>query len=214
MEAEQKHQHLKPKIVVSGAAETGHCGPNAFQVAMELGREVATQGAILVNGATTGFPFWTARGAKEAGGIVIGISPAASEREHIELYKLPLDYLDIIIFTGFGYSGRNFLLTRAADAVIVGCGRIGTVNEFTVAFEDKKPLGVLEGEWETGEGFKTMVEKGHRPNEQLIFDKNPKELVSKILKLIEKEKNQSYNVYTTPDKFYTECTGPDCKIIL
>jgi len=214
MEAEKKHQHLKPKIVVSGAAETGHCGEDAYNRAMELGKEIAVQGAILINGATTGFPFWTAKGAKEAGGVVIGISPAASEREHIEMYKLPIDYLDLVIFTGFGYSGRNFLLTRSADAVIVGCGRIGTINEFTVAFEDGKPLGVLLGAWPTGDVIKNMIEKGNRPYEKLVYNASPKELVSDILKLIEKEKTASYGVYTNSDGFYKECTGPDCKIIL
>ena len=59
-------------------------------------------------------------------------------------YQLPVNYLDLIVYTGFGYSGRNLILTRSADAVIIICGRIGTLNEFTVAFEDRKPIGVLE----------------------------------------------------------------------
>ena len=55
-----------------------------------------------------------------------------------------MDYHDLIIYTGFDYSGRNLLLVRSADAVIEVCGRIGTLNEFTIAFEDQKPVGVLE----------------------------------------------------------------------
>src|SRR3989344_2794759 len=117
-----KHGHKQMKICVSGAAETGHCGINALDKAKELGREIARQGAILVTGATTGFPFWAAMGAKEMGGVSIGFSPASSEREHVETYGLPLDYLDVIIFTVFGYSGRNILLSRASDGVIVGGG--------------------------------------------------------------------------------------------
>src|SRR3989344_453743 len=101
-----KHGHNRIKICVSGAAETGHCGVDALDKAKELGREIARQGATLVTGATTGFPLWVAMGTKEAGGISIGLSPAASEKEHVEVYKLPLDYMDLIIYTGFGYSGR------------------------------------------------------------------------------------------------------------
>ena len=93
----KKHGHNQIKICVSGAAETGHCGVNALDKAKELGREIARQGAVLVTGATTGFPLWVAMGAKEAGGFSIGFSPASSEREHVEIYKLPLDYLDLII---------------------------------------------------------------------------------------------------------------------
>ena len=116
-----KHGHNQIKICVSGAAETGHCGIDALEKAKELGKEIARQGAVLLTGATTGFPLWVAMGAKEAGGFSIGFSPAASEREHVEVYKLPLDYLDLIVYTGFGYPGRDLLLTRSSDAVICGC---------------------------------------------------------------------------------------------
>ena len=58
-------------------------------MAKELGRQIVLQGAVLVTGATTGMPLWTAMGAKGAGGFVVGLSPAATEREHVEKYKLP-----------------------------------------------------------------------------------------------------------------------------
>ena len=182
--------YLKHKICVSGAAETGHCGKLAFAVAEELGREIVRQGAVLVDGATTGFPFWAAKGAKQEKGIVVGVSPAYSKREHIVSYQLPVDYHDIIMYTGHGYSGRNLLLTRMADAVVVGCGRMGTFNEFTVAFEDKKPIGVLEGAWDTDEVFKNLIEKSRRAHEmegKIVFSSDPKELIAKVIAIIKKE---------------------------
>ena len=183
-----KHGHNQIKICVSGAAETGHCGLDALDKAKELGREVARQGAVLVTGATTGFALWAAMGAKEEGGISIGISPAASEREHAETYKLPLDYMDLIIYTGFGYAGRDILLTRSADAVICGCGRIGTIHEFTVAFEDNKPIGIFEGTWETGAELKEIIEKSHRPNAKIVTGNDPKKLVENVIALVKKDK--------------------------
>lgn len=185
----EKHQHFKLKFCVSGAADTTYCGDNAMESAKELGREIVRQGGILVTGATTGFPLWAAMGAKEAGGISIGMSPASTEKEHVEVYGLPLDYLDIIIYTGFGYSGRNLLLTRASDGVIVGCGRIGTVNEFTIAFEDHKPLGVLRGSWDMDEVLEDMLKKSHRREEGIvIFDESPKELVARLANAIQEKK--------------------------
>ncbi len=182
----EKHQHFKLKICVSGAADTTYCGDEAMESAKNLGREIVRQGAILVTGATTGFPLWAAMGAKEAGGISIGLSPASTEKEHVEVYGLPLDYLDIIVYTGFGYSGRNLLLTRASDAVVVGCGRIGTVNEFTIAFEDHKPLGVLRGAWDMDEVIEDMLEKSHRREEgTVIFNESPKELISNVIKVVQ-----------------------------
>jgi uncharacterized protein (TIGR00725 family) len=189
---------FKTKICVSGAAETGHCGIDSFEIAKELGREIVRQGSILITGATTGFPLWSAMGAKDANGVSIGLSPASSEREHTNVYRLPLDYMDLIIYTGFGYSGRNLLLTRSADAVIVGCGRIGTINEFTIAYEDGKPIGVLEGDWATDEVIKEMMAKSHRTNKNVVFSRDPKKLVEELHKLVEIQKKQN-NFYENHD---------------
>ena len=189
-----KHGHNQIKICVSGAAETGHCGLNALELAKELGREIARQGAVLVTGATTGFPLWAAMGVKEEGGISIGISPASSEKEHVEVYKLPLDYMDLVIYTGFGYPGRDILLTRTSDAVICGCGRVGTIHEFTVAFEDAKPIGIFEGPWEMGAELKEIIEKGHRPNPKIISGDDPKKLLEGIIELVKKDKVAEYTI--------------------
>ncbi|MFA5831079.1 MAG: hypothetical protein WC878_04600 [Candidatus Paceibacterota bacterium] len=186
-----KHSFNKIKLCVSGSAETGHCGQGALQVSEQLGREIARHGAVLVTGATTGFPLWAAMGAKEEGGLCIGISPASSEKEHTESYRLPLDYMDVIVYTGFGYSGRNLLLTRSSDAVFVGCGRIGTINEFTVAYEDGKPVGVLEGGWMTDEMIKFIMNESHRTNKNIVFDSDPKRLVEKVIDMVQKNKKEN-----------------------
>lgn len=184
----QQHSHSQLKLCVSGAAETGHCGIDAYEKGLALGREVAEHKAVLVNGATTGFPLWTAMGAKEKGGYVIGFSPASSEKEHIETYNLPVEYLDMIVYTGFGFPGRDLILTRSSDAVLFGCGRIGTIHEFTIAFEDKKPIGILEADWETDEVIKQILENGHRPSDRIVFDSDPKALVERVIELVNKDK--------------------------
>jgi hypothetical protein len=189
-----KHGHLRLKLCVSGAAETGHCGADALEKAKELGRQIALQGAILMSGATTGFPLWSAMGAKEAGGTTIGFSPASSEKEHVDVYRLPVDYQDVIVYTGFGYPGRDLLLTKSSDAVFIGCGRIGTIHEFTIAFEDNKPIGVLQGDWETDAVIKNILEKGNRPNPKIVFDKDPATLVKKIIELCITDKVAEYKI--------------------
>ncbi len=180
--------HLKYKIAVSGAAETGHCAPNALELTKELGRQIVQHNAVLVTGATTGAPYWAAMGAKELNGFVVGVSPAATEIEHVKTYGLPLDYHDMIIYTGFGYSGRNLLLTRSADAVVVTCGRIGTLNEFTIAFEDNKVIGVLIGTGGMADELETIVQKAKRGSGKVIYEADPKTLVEKVLELVKKEK--------------------------
>jgi|SRR3989344_1610636 len=186
MENNNKHEHLRLKLGVSGAAETGHCGIDALDKAKELGREIALHGGVLLSGATTGFPLWAAMGAKEVGGISVGLSPAASQKEHEAVYRLPIDYMDLLIYTGFGYSGRDLLFTRSCDAIFIGCGRIGTIHEFTIAYEDNKPIGILEGDWDMDEVLKNIIDKSDRVNERVIFDSNPKRLVEKIIELVQK----------------------------
>lgn len=183
-----KHGHNRIKICVSGAAETGHCGIDALDRAKELGREIVRQGAILVTGATTGFPLWAAMGAKEEGGVSIGFSPAASEQEHVEVYKLPVDYLDLIVYTGFGYPGRDLLLTRCVDAVICGCGRVGTIHEFTIAYEEGKPIGIFQGPWEMDEELDHIIDKSHRNFDKVVRGEDPQKIVADLIAMIKKNK--------------------------
>ena len=178
---------MKYKFVISGAAEIGHCAVDADKKAYELGQEIVKHGGILITGATSGIPNFAAKGAKEAGGISIGISPAASYVAHVKSYKLPTEYYDFIIYTGFDYSGRNLLLTRSSDAVIVCCGRIGTLNEFTIAFEDNKPIGVLEGSGGMADEVRHIIDVGHRGKGKIVYDSDPARLIEKLIKLIDKE---------------------------
>ncbi len=179
------------KIAVSGAARLTPCTEKASQLAEEVGREIVRQNCILISGATTGIPNFSAKGAKEEGGVSIGFSPAVSELEHKKIYKLPLKHYDVVVYTGFDYTGRNLLMTRAADGVIVICGRMGTLNEFTIAFEDKKPIGVLEGTGGTADLIRSLTERPHRPAGKIIYDIKPKKLVKKLINLIEEEKRSS-----------------------
>jgi hypothetical protein len=197
---EEQMAKIKYKLCVSGAAETGHCGLDAFDKAKELGQEIVRQNGIIITGATTGFPAWSTMGAKEEGGLSIGFSPASTEREHAETYRLPLDYMDLIVYTGFGYSGRNLILTRSSDAVFIGCGRIGTINEFTIAYEDQKPIGILKGSWETDEVIADIMAKGYRVNENVLFDDDPKRLVERVIALVVKSKEVSQKIYKNYDK--------------
>lgn len=144
---------------------------------------MARAGAIVVTGDTTGIPNEAARGAKRARGFTLGISPASSFHDHVRRYKLPYKYTDFAIYTGFGYSGRNLLFIRATDAVIFIHGRIGTLNEFTIAFEDKKPIGILTESGGISDELDHLLTIAHRGRALIVFDEDPKRLVEKVLKM-------------------------------
>lgn len=183
---------MKYKFVVSGAANMSFCCSDAETKAYQVGQEIVKQNGILITGATTGIPHESARGAKEAGGISIGISPAATYAAHVKSYKLPIDYFDFIIYSGFDYSGRNLILTKAADAVIVVCGGFGTLNEFTIALEDDKPIGILTGTCGVSDqiyGLLKNIQDPHRHGAgRLVFSSDPKELVAGLAKMIDKDR--------------------------
>jgi len=177
----------KITISVSGAAEVAHCGPTVIPIAKEIGREIARQGCQIITGATSGFPMYAAEGAKEAGGVSFGISPAASKKEHVEVYRLPIKAMDAVIYTGFGFPGRDLMLIRSSDAVVIGCGRIGTIHEFTVAWEANMPMGVLEGEWPTDEVIKNIIKNSDRTNPNIIFDSDPKRMIERLVEMVRKQ---------------------------
>ena len=179
---------MKYKIAVSGSAKTEICPKCADGLAKELGREIVKQNCVLITGATIGLPYFSAVGAKEAKGVSIGFSPAASEKSHRKVYNLPVDNFDVIVYTGFDYSGRNLLMTRASDGVIIICGRMGTLNEFSVAFENKKPIGILEGSGGMADKIRMIIKGPLKGKERIIYDTDPQRLVKRLIELIKAKK--------------------------
>lgn len=180
------HTDHKPvySICVSGAA-AGECLVTAKESAIQIGQAIADHGHVTVTGATTGVPYFAAQGAKEAKGVSVGFSPAISHKEHVNMYHLPDDVFDVVIYTGFDYSGRNLLMVRSSDAVIFVCGRIGTLNEFTTAFEDDKVIGVLTGSGGVTDEIAHIVQIAKRGSGGIIYDSDPVKLVNKVITTVQ-----------------------------
>ena len=168
------------------------CCAGADKKAYEVGQEIVRQDGILITGATTGMPYMAAKGAKDAGGMSVGISPAATYAAHVKTYHLPIDYFDFIIYSGFDYSGRNLILTKAADAVIIICGGFGTLNEFTIALEDDKPVGILTNTCGVADEIYGMLKNIKDPHRhgtgRLVFSDEPKELIASLKKIIDTDR--------------------------
>jgi len=186
----QKNYKYRYKIIVSGAAVLSPCSADAMEKTKEIGRQIALEKCILITGATTGIPYYAALGCKEAGGFSVGFSPASSERSHLRTYRLPIDAFDIMIYTGSDYVGRDVIMTKAGDALIVVCGRMGTLHEFTTAFEIQRPIGVLLGSGGIADKVKNLITGKIREAKKIVFETDPKKLVKKVILMIEKEKGR------------------------
>jgi uncharacterized protein (TIGR00725 family) len=175
---------LQYQICVSGAAR-GDSVATGTKLAQAAGQEIAKRGHITLTGATNGLPYVAAKAAKAAGGFSMGFSPAASRLAHVKKYRLPLDAFDSILFTGFEYTGRNLLLVRSSDAVVMVGGRIGTLNELTIAIEERKPIGVLLGSGGMTEEVEYVLKAAKRQRTGIIFGRDPAKLVDDLIELIE-----------------------------
>ncbi|KYC52611.1 MAG: hypothetical protein AMQ74_00678 [Candidatus Methanofastidiosum methylothiophilum] len=90
-----------------------------------------------------------------------------------------------MIFTGSGYKGRNVILVRSCDAVISVQGMIGTLNELTIAYDEKKIVGLLSGTGGASDLFLEVLDSMGKDTKSVITSKNPGILVEKILDLLE-----------------------------
>lgn len=177
------------KICIVGGSE-GENARKAYSLARKVGEEIAKQGHILITGATQGVPYEAAKAAKDVGGSNIGFSPAGTEMEHKKKYRLPMSpkVFDHIVFTEAGYAGRNLLMVRSSDATIMIDGRMGTLNEFTAAYEENEIIGVLEDSGGTADLVRRILDAAKKGQRKVIFDSDPIRLVEKVIARIKKEK--------------------------
>ncbi len=115
-------------VAVCGESDPG---TSLAELAFEVGRGIAQRGAVLICGGMTGVMEHAARGAREAGGLTIGLLPTDDPSD-------ANPYVDVAIATGLGHA-RNAILALTADGVIAIGGGLGTLSEIALALRNKKP---------------------------------------------------------------------------
>lgn len=185
------------QICVSGAAR-GQSVEQGKELAYKLGEAIARGGHSLLTGATIGLPNYAAEGYKAAGGkMSLGISPASSKVGHVVKYRLPTEAYDTILYTGLHYAGRDALLISSSDAVVSIGGRLGTLHEFTIAMEDEKPIGFLQGAGGISnqiEQLLALAKPLHNP--RVFFNEDPDALLSELTKLLDRLNYEHTDIYS------------------
>lgn len=183
----EEPKKLQYSICISGAAH-GMTVDLDKQLATRLGAAIAKRGHITTTGATVGLPYYAAQGAKKAGGMSIGFSPATNIREHMRKYRLPREYFDFINYTGMRYVGRDFHLIQSSDAVVTVGGRFGSLHEFVTALEAHKPCGILTDSEGAADIIPELMKVLEPPKKHLIiYDDNPENLIARITDLLDEE---------------------------
>jgi uncharacterized protein (TIGR00725 family) len=120
---------VTPYVGVAGASQ-----PDARLVTLAeaLGRRLAEAGATVLCGGGTGVMTAVCRGAREAGGMTVGLLPGPDRSGGNP-------YLTVALPTGLG-EGRNLLLVRASDALVAVGGGFGTLSEIALALRTGVPV--------------------------------------------------------------------------
>lgn len=183
----------RPTIGVMGGAAAGLKEgelSKAQDLIERLSKAIAARKCVLITGETTGVPGQVIESAARAGALTVGISPAHSYEEHSERYGMPAHGSNVVIYTGFGLKGRNVINIRSSDIVIIFGGSIGTLNEFTVAYDEGKIIGILEGTGGVADLIPGIVLTLAKPTKsQFVYEKDPQVLIDKCLSLLAKRES-------------------------
>lgn len=182
-------------IAVIGRAqrdETDALPAQTMAMAETVGRHIAAGGAALITGGMTGVMEASSKGAKEAGGLVIGVLPGRDARSANQ-------YVDVAMPTGLG-TARNIIDARAADAVIMIGGGVGTLNELTIAYAVGKPIIVLRNSGGWADRIEQVLYDGRylddRHTVAIDFADTPEEAVRIAFRRIE----EWYETPPTPEE--------------
>ena len=168
--AQSNYKRLVQVLVIGSDGD--HCTETTYNAAREVGAQVAAKNAILVTGGLGGVMEASCRGAKEKGGMVVGIIP------HEDM-SYANAFCDIIIPTGIGFA-RNFITAYSADTCIVVGGGAGTYIEACVAYQKGKPIVALTGTGGTADKIAdTFLDD--RNTVKVMSAASPREAVEKAL---------------------------------
>ncbi|MGM0452374.1 MAG: TIGR00725 family protein [Thermodesulfobacteriota bacterium] len=126
------------QIAVIGSWDTD-LASSITRMAGDVGAQIARRGDVLFTGGSTGVMEAAMKGAKQQGGITVGILPTTSA----ENYPYLGDAIDISVHTGMGELGKMAPLIHSAAGVIAIAGGSGTLIEISMAYIEKKPIVLL-----------------------------------------------------------------------
>ena len=174
---------MKTQIGVMGSAG-GSISDGELALARRLGSRIGERGCTIVTGACPGLPHAAVLGATEAGGISLGVSPAHSREEHVNVYSSPLQPYTTLVFTGSGLMGRETHNIHSSDFVLFVGGRSGTLGEFCIAYDEGKLIGVLLNSGGISNDFVAISQLVKKETGSIIVtDENPERLVDRCLDL-------------------------------
>jgi uncharacterized protein (TIGR00725 family) len=113
------------------------CDEETAALAREVGSGLAKAGFTVVTGGEGGAMEAASRGAREAGGMVVGVLPG-TDRTRANVHA------DVTVATGIGHA-RNLAVVASGDVLVAVGGGWGTLSEIALAGVMRRPVVVLAG---------------------------------------------------------------------
>lgn len=159
--------------------QSGDIPPKMYDMAYKVGAEIGKRKGILLSGGRSGVMEAVSKGAKEAGGITVGILPGDSIKEGNS-------YLDVPLTTGLNFEYRSIVLVHSSDVIIMIGGGSGTLCELSVAYHNRKPVIILPASGGWSARIRRAAYEGKflddRKYTELFYTDNPVEAVEMAFK--------------------------------
>ena len=112
---------------VVGVIGAGECDAQIAALAEDVGARLARQGLVVLTGGRGGVMAAASRGARQAGGLTVGILPGQTHEGINPDVEIP-------ILTGLG-EARNAVVACASEALVAIAGEYGTLSEMALALK-------------------------------------------------------------------------------
>lgn len=126
------------RVMRIAVSAPGAATDDELLLAGAIGRLIAERGCTLVCGGLGGAMAAACRGAKDVGGVTVGIIPGYDDRA-------ANPWVDHVVCTGLGQA-RNTLVAATGHALIAVGGGWGTLSEIALGLRLGRPV-VLIGGW-------------------------------------------------------------------
>jgi uncharacterized protein (TIGR00725 family) len=142
-----------------------------WQAAYSIGQQLAQRSYVVLTGGLGGIMAAACKGAREAGGITVGILPGTRKSGPANMY------VDIPIYTGMG-EARNAINIKSCRAAIAIGGEYGTLSEIALALKGGCPI-ILFNSW-------SIMPYGGRKQPELLVAGTVEEAVGLVVLAAEK----------------------------
>ena len=143
-----------------------------WQAALTVGRQLALRDFVVLTGGLGGVMAAASKGAKEEGGITVGILPGTRDSSPANRY------VDIAVYTGMG-EARNVINTKSCMAAIAIGGEYGTLSEIGLALKGNCPI-ILLNSW-------TIAPYGDAKKPEWHLASTPEEAIAQLVQVVEDE---------------------------